>query len=301
MRLPPGIGYGAAMAGPHGGVAVVTDSTAYLPDELVVAKRLTVVPLTVVISGTQQREGREGLDVSPADVAAALGAQRGTVTTSRPAPAAFGEVYERLLKADATGVVSVHLSAQLSGTCDAALLAARDFGDRVAVVDSRSTGMGLGFPALAAAETAAAGADLATVRDAALAAVDRTTTLFYVDTLEFLRRGGRIGAASALLGTALSVKPILWVDDGAIVVREKVRTASRALARLVDLAVDVTQASTVDIAVHHLAAYERAAGLMAALADRLGDRLRARYLAEVGAAVAAHVGPGLVCVVVYRI
>jgi DegV family protein with EDD domain len=276
-------------------VAVVTDSTAYLPAE--VAAGLTVVPLTVVISGT---EGHEGVDVTPSDVARALTARRTTVTTSRPAPGEFTEVYGRLLDGGASGIVSVHLSAELSGTCDAAGLAAEEFDGRVAVVDSRSTGMGLGFPALAAAASAAAGADLAQACAAARAAAERTTTLFYVDTLEFLRRGGRIGAASALVGTALAVKPILWVSGGAIVVRDKVRTASRALARLVDLAVEAAGEGDVDLAVHHLAAPERAELLTDAIVDRLGDRVRERYLTEVGAAVAAHVGPGLAGVVVHR-
>jgi DegV family protein with EDD domain len=284
------------MAGSSDHVAVVTDSTADLPGDLVAAHRLTVVPLTVVISGV---EGREGIDVTPADVAVALSTRR-TVTTSRPAPAAFGSVYRRLLDSGAAGILSIHLSAELSGTYDSAVLAARDFAGRVAVVDARSTGMGLGFPAIAAASAAERGEDLSEVRTAAVAAVARTTTLFYVDTLEFLRRGGRIGAASALVGTALAVKPILWFNDGGIVVRDKVRTASRALARLVDLAVEAAAESDVDIAVHHLAAPDRAAGLAAALADRLGERLRSTYLAEVGAAVGAHVGPGLACVVVYR-
>jgi DegV family protein with EDD domain len=133
-----------------------------------------------------------------------------------------------------------------------------------------------------------------------VAAVARTTTLFYVDTLEFLRRGGRIGAASALLGTALSVKPILHMAGGEIVVRDKVRTASRALARLVDLAVDAAGDCAVDVAVHHLAAPERAADLADRLAQRLGGRLRDQYLTEIGAVVGAHVGPGMTSIVVHR-
>jgi DegV family protein with EDD domain len=154
---------------------------------------------------------------------------------------------------------------------------------------------------LAAASAAAAGSPLAEVAAAARAAIDRTTTLFYVDTLEFLRRGGRIGAASALLGTALSVKPILRVTDGGIVVRDKVRTASRALARLVDLAVEAAGESEVDIAVHHLVAPERAEVLRRSLLERLDGRVRRVHLTEVGAAVGAHAGPGLASVVVHRI
>jgi DegV family protein with EDD domain len=277
-------------------VAVVTDSTAYLPPGLARSAPLTVVPLTVVIDGV---EGLEGIDVSPQDVARALEVRRVAVTTSRPAPAQFAGVYRSLLAQGATGVVSVHLSARLSGTYDAAVLAAAEFPGRVAVVDSRSTGMGLGFPAVAAAAAAGSG-DMEAVREAAVAAVARTTTLFYVDTLEYLRRGGRIGAASALVGTALSVKPILHMAGGEIVVRDKVRTASRALARLVDLAAEAAGTSTVDIAVHHLAAPERAADLADRMGQRLGERLGECHQTEIGAAVGAHVGPGMTSIVVYR-
>lgn len=279
-------------------VAVVTDSTAYLPNDLVKRYAVTVVPLVVVIDGA---EGLEGVDVTPGQVAAALNTRRVAVSTSRPSPEQFVEAYRRLLDAGASGIVSVHLSAKLSATWESARLAADQVGPAVAVVDARSTGMGLGFPALAAAEAAAGGADLSGVRDAALAAIGRTHTYFYVDTLEFLRRGGRVGTASALLGTALSVKPILHVMDGSIVLRDKVRTASRALARLVDLAVEAAEGSHVDIAVHHMAAPDRANSIARSLTDRLGERLRALYVTEIGAAVAAHAGPGLACVVVHRL
>ncbi|MEV0156844.1 DegV family protein [Micromonospora sp. NPDC050686] len=279
-------------------VAVVTDSTAYLPPELVQAHRLTVVPLTVVLNGA---EGLEGVETIPADATAALRGRRVSVSTSRPAPEQFARTYRQLLDGGADGVVSVHLSAELSGTVEAARLAAAEVGgDRVEVVDSRSTGMGLGFPVLAAVTAAAAGVDLAGVRDAAVAAVDRTTIFFYVDTLEFLRRGGRINAAEALLGTALSVKPIMHMPDGAIVLKDKVRTASRGVARLVDLAVEAAGDGQVDLAVHHLAAPERADQLRQALTERLGDRLRDTYVTEAGAVIAAHAGPGLACVVLHR-
>ncbi|WP_416902848.1 DegV family protein [Micromonospora echinospora] len=278
-------------------VAVVTDSTAYLPPELVHAHRLTVVPLTVVLNGA---EGLEGVETRPDDATRALGARRVSVSTSRPAPEQFGRTYRRLLDERADGVVSVHLSAELSGTVEGARAAAAELDGRVAVVDSRSAGMGIGFPVLAAVRAAEEGADLAGVRDAALAAVDRTRVLFYVDTLEFLRRGGRINAAEALLGTALSVKPIMHMVDGAIVLRDKVRTASRGVARLVDLAVEAAGDAQVDLAVHHLAAPQRAEQLLDALRDRLGGRLHDTYLTEAGAVVAAHAGPGLASVVVHR-
>ncbi|MGK5685015.1 DegV family protein [Actinoplanes sp. URMC 104] len=278
-------------------VAVVTDSTAYLPAELSGTYDLTVVPLTVVVNGA---DGLEGLEIQPAEVARALGERRGSVSTSRPAPSQFVAAYRELLDAGADGIVSIHLSAKLSGTFEAATLAALEVGPSVEVVDSGTTGMGLGFAALAAAAAARDGKDLEGVRREAVEHASRVSTLFYVDTLEFLRRGGRIGAASALLGTALSVKPILHVADGTIVVKDKVRTAGRALARLVDLAVEASGDGEVDIAVHHLEALDRATALADAVGIRLGDRLRDSYLTEVGAAVAAHVGPGLAGVVVHR-
>ena len=273
-------------------VVVVTDSTAYLPAGLAAARGVVVVPLHVIIGATS---GREGEQVSPADVAAALTDRRVKVSTSRPTPAELAAVYRGC---GATQVVSVHLSGDLSGTVEAAQLAAAEVaadGIEVRVVDSRSVVMGLGFAVLRAAEQAAQGAGASVV--AAAAQASTTTTLFYVDTLEHLRRGGRIGTAAALVGAALMVKPLLHVLDGRIAPLEKVRTASRAIARLEELAVTAAGAAAVDVAVHHLAAGEKAA----ALAERLHDRLPGLVglqVSEVGAVVGAHVGPGLLGVVV---
>ena len=278
-------------------VVVVTDSTAYLPVDLCRSYNLTVVPLTVTVNGMT---GLEGLQVQPVEVARALAVRGSTVSTSRPAPAEFAQTYWRLLRSGADAIVSVHLSAKLSGTFEAAALAAAEFGHRVQVVDSATIGMGLGFTALAAAGVAAQGHGLEAVRRTTVDHAARVSTLFYVDTLEFLRRGGRIGAAAALVGTALSVKPILHVQDGAIVVRDKVRTAGRALARLVDLAVEEAADGHVDVALHHLQEPGQAAALADELSRRLGGRLRSCYVADIGAVVAAHVGPGLAGVVVHR-
>jgi DegV family protein with EDD domain len=192
----------------------------------------------------------------------------------------------------------VHLSGQLSGTCAAARLAAEEAPGPVEVLDSGVIAMGLGFAVLAAAEVADAGGDLEAVTAAARSATERTTILFYVDTLEYLRRGGRLGAAAALLGTALAVKPILHMSGGAVVLKEKVRTSARALARLEDLAVEAG-AGGCDLAVHHLAAGERASELRNRLVDRLGD-VGNVVVSEVGAVVGAHTGPGVLGVVVVR-
>jgi DegV family protein with EDD domain len=277
-------------------VAVVTDSTAYLPPGIADKHEIGVVPLHVVLG---LRSGAEGVEVSPADVASALTERRVDVSTSRPTPSEFAAAYRAC---DAPCVVSVHLSGELSGTVEAARLAAADMateGIEVRVVDAATIAMGLGFAVIAAAETASGGGDADAVVAAAETTAAGTTTLFYVDTLEHLRRGGRIGAAAALFGTALAVKPLLHVLDGRIAPLEKVRTASKALARLEDLAVGVAAEGPVDVAVHHLAAADKAAALAERLRARVGG-LQSMHVSEVGAVVGAHVGPGLLGVVISR-
>ncbi|RBY83159.1 DegV family protein [Blastococcus sp. TF02A-26] len=276
-------------------VAVVTDSTAYLPEDLVRQHGIEVVPLYVVLAG---RSGREGTEISPLDVARALGTRGQQVSTSRPTPGDFIAAYRRCLDRGAERVVSIHLSSELSGTWDAARLAAAQVGEHlVTVIDSRSAAMGTGFPVLAAVRAAARGEDARAVADAARRTAAGTRTLFVVDTLEHLRRGGRIGAAASLLGTALAMKPVLHVVDGQVVPLEKVRTSARALARLVQRVVETAGGRVVELAVHHLAAPERAQKLADDLRQALpeaGDPV----VSELGAAIGAHVGPGAVGVVV---
>ena len=276
-------------------VAVVTDSTAYLPAELLDRLGIDVVPLYVVLPGHSGREGRE---IEPDEVAAALAARGQRVSTSRPTPGDFVSAYRRRLGAGADRLVSIHLSSELSGTWDAARLAASQVGEHlVTVIDTRSTAMGCGFAVLAAARAAGDGADAAEVAAVARATAAATRTFFVVDTLEHLRRGGRIGTAAAALGSALAVKPVLHVRDGQVVSLEKVRTFGRALHRLVQHAVEAAGEGPVSVAVHHLAAPERADRLAAELRDRL-PALREMYVSELGAAIGAHVGPGAVGVVV---
>lgn len=274
-------------------VAVVTDSTSTLPESVVAARSVIVVPLQVVIGSRSYDEG-DGADA--AAVADALRA-RTPVSTSRPPPQTFLSVYERAARAGAEAVVSIHLSGELSGTCESAQLAARQAPIPVETVDSRHLGMGTGYAVIAALDALDAGATAEAAADAARARSAATTALFYVDTLEHLRRGGRIGAAAKLLGSALAVKPLLQVDDGVIVGLEKVRTAARAVSRLEALAVEAAGSADVDLAVAHLANAERA--------DELADRLRARVpgmeqmvVGAVGAVIGAHVGPGMLAVVV---
>lgn len=270
---------------------IVTDSTAYLPEGFAERHGIRVVPLHVAVDG---RSRLDGVDFGPAELAAALGEHR-RVTTSRPTPGELAEVYRSALADGAEAIVSVHLSRELSGTWEAARLAAEEVDPtRIRVVDSRSTGMGLGFAALAAC---AAGGDGACAEEAAVGAASRTRMFFCVETLDHLRRGGRIGAAAALVGTALAVKPLLHVDDGRIVPLEKVRTLGRAIGRLVELAAAAAGPGPVGLAVHHLAAPERAAELATLLDERVPDSTGC-LISEVGAVIGAHTGPGVLGVVV---
>lgn len=280
---------------------VVTDSTAYLPPGIADGLPIRVIPLYVIMG---DRQGSDGVDVTPAEVVAALRDKTVKVTTSRPTPEQFVDHYRALFAEGFTHIVSVHISSDLSGTWDAARSAAiqcnSDAGEEVVrVVDSRVTAMALGFPVLVAARRARDGAAPYEVYEAAVQSLASVSNFFYVDTLEYLRRGGRIGAGRALLGTALAVKPILHIVDGRIVPLEKVRTAVKAIARMKALAVQAAHRldGGVLIAVHHLAAPERAEALRAELEAEV-EGVSEIVVSEIGAVLGAHVGPGMLGVIV---
>src|SRR3954463_11044445 len=278
-------------------VVVVPDSTASLSPELADKRGIVVVPLQVVIGADVHDEGADG--ATPELVAAALKEFR-PVSTSRPTPAALLEVYEECAQRGATEIVSVHLSADMSGTFESAQLAAREASVPVVPVDSRQVGVATGYAALSAQDVVDAGGSAA---DAAAAARERgalSRSLFYVDTLEYLRRGGRIGAAAALFGGALAVKPLLQIEDGRVATLEKVRTSVRAIARLEELAVQAADGKQVDVCVAHLASPDRAHALAQRLGERLAENLADRdvWCGELGAVLGAHVGPGMLAVCV---
>ena len=277
-------------------VALVTDSTALLAPEVAAARGVVVVPLQVVVGARSYAEGVDP-EASPETVAAAL-KEFTPVSTSRPTPASFVEAYESAVAAGAEEIVSVHLSGEMSGTLESAQLAARECRVPVHIVDTRQIGMAVGFAVLSAAEALEAGGRGPEAAQAARGRAAASTSLFYVDTLEYLRRGGRIGAAAALLGSALAVKPLLRIDEGRIGTLEKVRTAARALGRLEELAVAAAGDGPVDVAVAHLASAERAEALAAQLRGRLPALVGEVSVGEVGAVLGAHVGPGMVAVVV---
>ncbi|MEP7160079.1 MAG: DegV family protein [Dermatophilaceae bacterium] len=280
-------------------VAVVTDSTAYLPDGALAQSGVTVVPLSVIVDHDVYVEGE---DRAVGELRRAL-TRAGSATTSRPAPAVFLRAYERLASEGADAIVSVHLSAQLSGTCDAARLAALDAPVPVRVVDSSVMAAALGYAALDAAAAAARGADAAAVAEVAAERARAARVLFCVASLEFLRRGGRIGAASAMLGAALAVKPLLELRDGRIELLEKQRTMGRAISRLAALAGETARASegTVRLTVHHVGAASRARSLAEAVAREcreVGAPVSELQIVELGMVGATHLGPGSLGVVI---
>ncbi len=274
-------------------VAVVTDSTAYLPAALTRRHGIDVVPLQLAVGGKVREEG---VDVTAEEAAQAL-REWNPVTTSRPSPSRFADAYKAAAAAGASGIVSVHLSGEMSGTVEAARVAAADAPVPVRVVDTRTIGMGVGFSALAAGAVAARSGSVEEAASAAMLRADLSRSLFYVATLEHLRRGGRIGAAATLVGSALMIKPLLGISDGRITPLEKVRTASRAVARLEELAVETAGDRPVDLAVQHLAAAAKAEALAARLRERIPGVIDV-YVGEVGPVIGAHVGPGMLGVVV---
>ncbi len=275
-------------------VAIVTDSACCLPGGLTDGAALIVVPLRVHLDGADHAE----TDLTPDQLVAKLRAGV-ALTTSQPTPQAFVAAYERAAAQGAAEVVSIHLSAALSGTYAAAGAAAPDAQIQVHVVDSASAGFGLGFAVRAALAVAGAGAGGAAVVAAAEKSLRSSEVLFYVDTLEYLRRGGRIGSAAAWAGSALAIKPILRLEAGRIVAAEKVRTAARGLARLAELAGAAAGGGLVEFGVQHLGAAQRAGELAGRLRELRPDAGRV-HVGEVGAAIGVHVGPGTLAVTVHR-
>jgi DegV family protein with EDD domain len=273
-------------------VAVVADSTCYLPAGWAEQFGIGIVPVQVIVGGQSFDETD---DDQAQRVADALRDWH-MVTTSRPSPTRFLQAYEWALESGASEIVVATLSSSMSATYESALLAAKETDAQVRVVDSRTIAMGLGFAVVAGARAAATGASGDDVAAIIEQRAETSSVFFYVDTLEYLRRGGRISSARAAVGHALKVKPLLRVVDGHVVSQEQVRTSGRALGRLEDLAVEAAGDGRCDVAVQHLGSPERAGEL----ASRLADRLPGAQIVEcpVGGVVGAHVGPGMVAVVV---
>jgi DegV family protein with EDD domain len=273
-------------------VAIVTDSTADLPPSLATTRAISVVPLTLHFDG---RSLLDGVDITPSEFYRRLPHSTIHPTTSQPSPGQFAERYTSLL-ASYDSIVSIHISEKLSGTYESARQGAEmTDARRVRVVDSQLVSMSLGLVVLAASTMAATGSDA----DAIVAKVegmrDQVQTYFSVATLEFLRRGGRIGRASALVGSVLQVKPVLCIRDGLVTPLERVRTFERALNRVVELVRAVDRGRGVCAIVGHADADEDA--------ERIGRELEpvaeTLMIQPLGPVVGAHAGPGVVGVGCY--
>ncbi|MCC6315902.1 MAG: DegV family protein, partial [Thermomicrobiales bacterium] len=240
---------------------------------------------------------RDGVDITADQFLQRLALAGETPATSQPPPARFEAAF-RDLAADHDAIVAVLLSTKLSGALGAATLARDAVADVIPVelVDSRTAAMGLGFQALHATELARGGVEAATIADRLRGETNRYHVVFFVDTLEYLRRGGRIGRAAALIGGVLQIKPLLRVDEGQVVPMERARTRARAVAGLVDFVKTLPRIERVAA----LYSSDRAAG--EALADRIAGETglpRERLVvSQIGPTVATHIGPGALGVAV---
>jgi DegV family protein with EDD domain len=271
-------------------VAIVSDSTAHLPKDWVEKYNLKIAPSVVIWDGD---ELRDGVDITADEFFNRLANSATMPTTSQPTPAYFKSIYEELL-AEGKDILGVHISHKLSGTFASAEQAKALFPEaNIENVDTLSAAMGEGWPLLMAVRAAQAGKSLNECKEIVEEASKHTGILLTVETLEFLHRGGRIGGASRLVGTMLSLKPILEVIDGRIEPNENVRTRKKSLNRLVELAVEkIGDRRPVYMAVIHANAIDDAEHVMEMLGEKLP--LKARVVTSVAPTVGTHTGPGTV-------
>ncbi|WGW13877.1 DegV family protein [Saxibacter everestensis] len=305
-------------------IALVTDSTSGLDLREIEGVQVRIVPLSVIVDA---QEYEENVNISPEQISAHLRAGR-AVSTSRPSPSAFSDTYLDLQREGITRILSMHLSAELSGTCEAARLAAASVGSAeltVQVVDTQTSGAVLGYALTKSAQAVALGREATSAAPSLtdLGALvtgicsQRSRTLFYVATLEYLRRGGRIGSAASLLGSALAIKPLLHMRDGKVQTLEKVRTEAKALARLKTLSLEAAagyrdvarseqRSPRVRFYVQHFDAPEAADRLLEQLLEGASDLSKysgvhlsaAGDVCEISVVLGAHVGPGMLAVTI---
>ncbi|MGD0173426.1 MAG: DegV family protein [Anaerolineales bacterium] len=273
-----------------GRVIVVTDSTAYIPSPLILKHGIRVVPLSVVWGN---EAFRDGVDMMPTEFYARLKTAKVMPSTSQPSPDEFKKVFGPIVEAG-NAVLVVLVSSQISGTVDSAIQAKKSFpGAKIEIVDTLTTAMALGFTTLAAARAVQGGAELAEAAQVARQAVADSGIIFVVDTLEFLRRGGRIGGAAAFLGAALNMKPLLTLHEGKVEALDKVRTKGKAVDRMLDLIEQqIGSRRPLRIGTVQAAAEEEAKALL----ERAKDRFHPEetIFSEVSPVIGTHVGPGTI-------
>jgi DegV family protein with EDD domain len=272
-------------------VGIVTDSTCYLPAEVIAELAIEVVPLQVISNGSAFNEVG-GITVD--EVAAVLRSGK-SVTTSRPNPEVFVEAFEKLHHAGHESIVSVHISSELSGTYESAMLASRKVNFKVDVVDSRGIAMMLGFAVQAGAKLANSGGSHAEVLDLIQRKCAGASIIFYVDSLEFLEKGGRITAMQAKMGASMNLKPLLHIINGKVEQQELVRSSEKSIARMIEIVAAAARIKS-EIAIHHVEAFESASLVAKELKEITG--VEVIPISSAGAVVGTHVGPGALAVVV---
>jgi DegV family protein with EDD domain len=277
-------------------VRIVTDSTADLPAEVANELGITVVPLTVFFGDEAYLDG---VELDNAAFYQKLEASKDLPRTSQPSPAVFAEAYRRLLDQGTQAILSIHVSSKLSGTYQSACAARNALAEEgnnvpLAIIDSLSVSVGMNHAVQQAARLANAGLGLDEIKASVEDALTRTRILAVLDTLEYVRRGGRIGGASALLGNMLSFKPIISLKDGEVIAVERPRTRSKAYARIAQLLSDMGPVETVTIAQSN-----------DEVGQQLAEALREVYSGELpiyrlGAALGTHTGPGTAAIALVR-
>lgn len=280
-----------------GRIAVVTDSTADLDSKLAAEHAITVVPLNVHF---HEEVYKDGIDMTPEQFFAKLASSPVPPRTSQPSPGEFHTLFKSLLADGVSGIISIHLSKELSGTYQSAAIA-RDMLPHAAiqVVNGKSASMGTGIIALKVAQCVAGGASFAEAADFAEKLVGMQKVVFAVDTLEYLHRNGRIGRAAKLVGTMLNVKPLLHIDsDGFVAPLAKVRGESKVLPYLMDKAIEFAAGDPVDLVVVHAVKPDVADIIVQKLKERL--KVRALYISTIGSVIGTHAGPGAVGIILQK-
>lgn len=271
-------------------IAIVTDSTAYIPDNLISEYSITVAP-QVLIWGEKTYE--DGVDIQPSEFYAKLKVAETMPSTSQVTPKTFTKIFNNLLAKDKK-ILAILIANPLSGTIASAIQALEEIpGAPIEIVDSNTTAMAMGFQVLLAARAAKSGGSIADCKAIAEEARDHTGVVFAVDTLEFLHRGGRIGGANRFLGSALNIKPLLEVKNGRVEAIERVRTRKKSLARMLELIEErIDNRKPVRLATLHANSPDDAKELLE-LAARTFDAVESIF-SEVSPVIGTHAGPGTV-------
>ncbi|MFV1948675.1 MAG: DegV family protein [Anaerolineales bacterium] len=271
-------------------VAIVTDSSPYIPEEIIKENNIHVVPL-IVIWG--EENFYDGVDISPVEFYERLGTAKVMPSTSQPSVADF-EVLFRSLHNDGYEILAVLISEDLSGTVSSATQAKKLLPDAtIEIVNSKTIAMALGFIVMATARAANQGASLAECKKIAEDAMEKSGVIFVVDTLEFLHRGGRIGTAKRFMGSLLNVKPVLAIENGLIVPLDSVRTQKKALARIIEIIEERTAGhKPVRIATLHANNLDTAQRILEESSNRVNPV--EQVLAEISPAIGTHTGPGAI-------